>query len=263
MNSNKLRFLGTCACDFSPRLNTDLRDRYDPDARRSSALLVNGHYLIDAGIHISDEFRISGEDPAGVTDLFLTHLHRDHFDPEAVARIAAAKPEPLRVWVRDDAVMPDIPNTEIRRMRAAECYAVNNKAGDELCVTGLSANHDPAAFPQHLIFSLNGKTFFYGCDGAWFLSATWEELTDRHFDMMILDGTCGDYTGDCRIAGHNCIPMIRLLIPSLKTIGAVDEKTAIWISHLAPSLHKPHRETEAILAADGVRVASDGLTVEL
>ena len=259
MKANKLLFLGTCACDFSPRLNTDCRDRFDPDARRSSALLVNGRYLVDAGIHILDEFRISGEDPAAVTDLFLTHLHGDHFNPEAIAVIAAAKPEPLRVWVRDDAVLPGIPNTAIRRMRAGELYEVS----EELRVTGLPANHDPASFPQHLIFSLNGKTFFYGCDGSWFLSATWEELTNRHFDMMIMDGTCGDYTGDCRIAGHNCIPMIRLLVPSLKTIGAADEHTSFWLSHIAPSLHKSHAETAELLARDGLHIARDGLTVTL
>ena len=88
-------------------------------------------------------------------------------------------------------------------------------------------------------------------------------MKNKRFDLMVLDGTCGDYTGDFRVAEHNSVPMIRLLLPSLRTIGATDGNTAIWISHLAPSLHRPHRETETLLAADGVRVAYDGATVDL
>ena len=254
-----LRFLGTAACDFSPLLATEFRDRYDLDARRSSALLMNGRYLVDAGTHILDEFRISGEDPARVTDLFLTHFHGDHFNPGAIAKIAAARPAPLRLWVRRDAVDPQIPNTEIRRLNEGEETAVN----EDLSVTAVATNHDPASFPQHFLFALNGKRVFYGCDGGWFLNAAWRAMKNKRFDLMVLDGTCGDYTGDFRVAEHNSVPMIRLLLPSLRTIGATDGNTAIWISHLAPSLHKSHRETEALLAADGIRVAYDGATVDI
>ena len=34
MMNTKITFLGTCACDFSPRLKTDCRDRFDNDAYR-------------------------------------------------------------------------------------------------------------------------------------------------------------------------------------------------------------------------------------
>ena len=42
-------FLGTCACDFSPRLQTDCKDRFDKDVRRSSSILIDGHILVDCG----------------------------------------------------------------------------------------------------------------------------------------------------------------------------------------------------------------------
>ena len=42
-------FLGTCACDYSPKLKTEFADTFDFDARRSSAFLLNGRYLIDCG----------------------------------------------------------------------------------------------------------------------------------------------------------------------------------------------------------------------
>ena len=55
-----LLFLGTCACDFSPKLKTDLKDRFDENARRSSAVLMNGSFLIDAGVHLLESMRIAG-----------------------------------------------------------------------------------------------------------------------------------------------------------------------------------------------------------
>ena len=66
---SKITFLGTCACDFSPRLKTDLKDKFDKDARRSSAILIGESTLVDCGMHILDELRISGTDPAKIKDI--------------------------------------------------------------------------------------------------------------------------------------------------------------------------------------------------
>jgi hypothetical protein len=79
----------------------------------------------------------------------------------------------------------------------------------------------------------------------------------------VLDGTVGDYEGDFRMAEHNSIPMIRLMLPSMKTKEIVTEKTKVYISHLAPRLHKSHAETVEIVKNDGICVAYDGLTVEI
>lgn len=44
-------FLGTCACDFSPLLQTDKKNCFDKDVRRSSSILLNGHMLVECGPH--------------------------------------------------------------------------------------------------------------------------------------------------------------------------------------------------------------------
>jgi hypothetical protein len=62
---------------------------------------------------------------------------------------------------------------------------------------------------------------------------------------------------------HNSIPMIKVMLPSLKTWGVIDENTETYISHLAQSLHAPHEETEKICASFGVKVAYDGLRVQV
>ena len=47
----------------------------------------------------------------------------------------------------------------------------------------------------HYIFSREGKSFFYGCDGAWFLAQTWSVLQKQKLDVMILEATVGEYAG--------------------------------------------------------------------
>ena len=252
----KLQFLGTSACEFSPRLNTDLKDKFDKDARRSSSAIVNDRFLLDCGIYTPESLGIAGINTNGITDIFLTHLHRDHYIKENVELLAEGRETPLRVWVRADAVI-DLEGVEIVRMTPYTTYEV----ADGVCVTGLPANHDPRAYPQHILLEVGERKLYYGIDGAWMLHDSFKFLKNKKLDIAVLDCTSGDYNGDFRMGEHNSIPMIRLMLPSLKTIGAIDEHTNIILTHLAPSLHKSHAETEIIANEFGATVAYDGRTV--
>ena len=252
-NTFELFFMGTCACEFSPRLKTDLKDKFDKDARRSSSLLVDGKILIDCGIHTVESLGIAGIPLSDITDIFITHLHRDHYQPDNIQKIADAKSEPLRLYVREGAILPEYRNVDVIFMTQFEKYSTGS-----LTATGIPANHSPIHNPQHFIIEKGDKSFFYGCDGAWFLHDSFKFLTDKHLSLAVFDCTCGDYVGDFRMGEHNSIPMIRMMLPSLKTIGAIDGNTKIMISHLAPSLHKTHAETEEIIADFGT-VAYDGM----
>ena len=257
-NSFELYFLGTCACDFSKRLETDLKECFDKDARRSSAMMIGENYLIDCGVHTCESLAIAKFDIEKITDIFITHLHRDHFNSSNIANIGKGRTTPLRLWVREDAALPEIEGVEIKRMKLFKEYNIG-----AMKVTSIPANHDPAVSPQHFIIEKDGKKLFYGCDGGWFLNETYNALRGAKLDMAVLDATVGDYEGDFRAAEHNSIPMIRLLLPSLRTIGAIDESTAIYLSHIAPSLHVSHAKTVEIAKAFGAHVAYDGLALEL
>lgn len=84
----------------------------------------------------------------------------------------------------------------------------------------------------------------------------------RHInlDALVIDATCGDYEGDYRIGEHNSVPMIRLMMPSFKNLVIINERTKIYLTHLAPSLHKPHDEKQKLVKKDGFTVAYDGMT---
>ena len=257
MPTFELQFLGTSACDFSPRLEGDCKDCFDKDARRSSAMLINGHVLIDCGIHTLDSLRIIGKPYGEITDLVVTHLHRDHFDRDHVAALAEGRDTPLRMWVRENADIDPIPNVTICKMALFQAYDM----GNGVTVTGMPANHAAKTCPQHVMLELDGRKLFYGCDGAWLLNDTYQFLYDKQLDAAVFDCTVGDYVGDFRLCEHNSIPMLRLMLPSLLTVHAIKPDTLIYFSHLAPSLHKPHEETVAIAKDMGADVAYDGLTV--
>lgn len=254
-----LTFLGTCACDFSPRLESDLRDKFDKDARRSSALLIGGEILIDCGTHTINSLDILGIPYEQITTLLITHLHSDHFDIENIRTLAKSRHTPLNIWVREGADVPEIPNATINEMRPLERYEI----ADNTYVTGLMANHDDKAYPQHLLVELDDKKIFYGCDGAWLLNSTYYHLCQKRLDVAVFDCTTGDYEGEWRIGEHNSIPMLRTMLPSLRSVEIITDKTKVYFSHLAPSLHKPHEQTVKIAHTLGALVAYDGLTIEL
>ena len=255
----KITFLGTGAHDYAKTLATDFKDKFDKDARRSSAMMIGERYLIDCGDHILDELRIAGIDTSKITDIFNTHQHCDHFNVENAARIAEMAGGSVRLWVREGASIPEAPGVEVVHMKQFERYEVK----DGFFITGMPANHEPNVNPQHLIIETEGKKLFYGCDGGWLLNPTYNYMREERFDLMVLDCTVGDYVGDLRLGEHNSIPMIRLMLPSFRTTNITTEQTVIILSHIAPSLHAPHDETVEIAKEIGCLVAYDGLTIEM
>jgi phosphoribosyl 1,2-cyclic phosphate phosphodiesterase len=259
MEKYKLCFLGTCACDFSPRLKDELRDRFDNDARRSSALMIGESLLIDCGIHTLESLSIAGKDTRKISDILITHLHGDHYNEDNIRAIASGERAPLRLWVRAGAEIGQIENVEVIEMEQFCRYEI----AEGISVCGMPANHDPKAHPQHFLLNLEGKKLFYGCDGGWMLNESYNFLRGAKIDLAVLDATVGDYEGDFRAAEHNSIPMIRLLLPSLRTIGAICDESEIYLSHIAPSLHVSHAETVKIAESFGAKVAYDGLEITI
>ena len=254
----KILFLGTCACDYSPELNGRFKDKFDYDARRSSSVLINGKVLVDCGDHTLDSLRISGTDISGITDIFVTHLHSDHFRINSIKHIASLTKTKLKLWVREDAQIPETDGIELVRMKTGVPYSANG-----LTVTSFKANHNENVSPQHFLFDDGEKKFFYGLDGAWILHETYYGLKNAKIDLLVLDGTCGNAPAEWRIGEHNTLPMIKLMLPSFRAWGITGEKAEIYISHIAPSLHKPHKEIVAEMKEYGVKVAHDGLEIEI
>ena len=250
-------FLGTGAADFSPLLETELADRLDQNTRRSSALLLDGTLLIDCGPHTAHAAELLGIDTAKIQNLLITHIHSDHFSPASIERLAKGK-ETLHLWLCEEAkaagFSPELPGVTLHYVKPFEEYVIGGYR-----VTALPANH--TGFPVHysIVEPAEGRKLFYGCDGAWFLNETFYKLWNQRYDVFILDGTVGDYLGDFRMGEHNSIPMIRLMLPSLRSQGVLGAETKVYLSHIARTLHTGHEELAALLKKDGLLAAYDGL----
>ena len=95
------------------------------------------------------------------------------------------------------------------------------------------------------------------------MTKTFNYLSHSRLDAMVLDATVGDYEGDFRMAEHNSLPMIRMMLPSLKTKDIITGETKIYLSHIAPRLHKSHAETVIIAEKDNLIVACDGMGISI
>lgn len=256
----EIRFLGTCAADFSPLLATEFKNKLDKDARRSSSVLVDEHLLIDCGVHTIESLEIQNISLSKVNVLLLTHLHDDHYQSENIRVIAEAACRKLQVYAHRSALpilkkeLADS-NVEIHALT----YGKSRKLKCGITVTALPANH--TYFPCHYLLETDTKSVYYAIDGAWIMSDTYRFLKDKKLDIIVLDATVGDYEVDERVAAHNSIPMIRLMMKSIYGFNICDEHTRIILSHIAPSLHASHDETVKRLEKDNMEVAYDGLII--
>ena len=258
----KIKYIGTAACDYSPLLNTKFKDCLDKDARRSSCALIDGHILIDCGDHTIESLRIQNIPLNSIDTLLLTHLHHDHYQPENIRCLAAACESTLKIYTHNDAKIKldcDLDGANVEKVPLKCGEEIN--ISEDTSITAFPANH--TEFPVHYLIESLDKKIYYALDGAWITYDAFHGLKNKAVDLLVLDGTVGDYEGDLRVSEHNSIPMIRLMLKSFPKFNICAEHAEIYISHIAPSLHKSHDETVELLKKDNIKVAFDGLEVTL
>ena len=259
----ELTFLGTGTAGRDRRAlpGGEFENSFDKSVRRCSSALLNRNTLIDCGPFTVSSLKIIGKPLGEITDIFFTHLHGDHYQSSAVEEIAAARSTPLRVWAREDAKFPPMPNVEFHYMKDLTAY--ETPCG--FSVTGLRSNHEQKYTPQYLLFEAGAKKFLYATDGAWMLFETFYYLRNAHLDLICWDATVGDDSRNFRMAEHNSIPMLRLMKGSLEDFNTFDEHSQIWLTHVGLPGSCAHlatqEEIERQVAPDGFRVAYDGLTI--
>ena len=253
----ELLFLGTGAADWT------MEDKVPgKEFRRNSAALLDKTVMLDCGSYIFDFLQDSGDETLydNVTDILITHNHKDHVHAESVR--ALADKQPIRVGC-DKAVMEKIGAHEnIAYIKLSPFHKVQMGA---YIVTPILANHDNVAdgenFSFHYIIETpDGKKLLYATDGAWFLRPSWEEMKQHKLDLAVLDCTVGDFH-DWRVFEHNTIPMLREMVQEMNNMEMMSENGKIIATHLARTLHEPHEVTAEILKEFGMETAYDGLHV--
>ena len=252
---NTLEFLGTGAADW----NIEERCGF---FRRNSSAMLNGEILLDAPFHILDY-----KEECGRADLFsslrlvlITHDHPDHVSIDALR--ALAKEHPVTVAC-DEALAHQL--ADIEGITYLPLSLDTEHAFDGYRITPVLANHDVILTKDmravhYIIRTPDGKTLFYGLDGAWFLRPSWQVMLTHRFDLMVFDCTSG-IADDWRIFEHNTIPMLRLLCEEICRRDLLAPCGRLVASHLARTLHADHETTASILQKDNILTAYDGLAL--
>lgn len=225
----KLKFLGTGAADWCGR---DARGEY----RRFTSTLIDSSLLID----INSDVLALIPDISAVSDVFFTHSHKDHFDPDALKQLA-----PCRVYAHESwAGGISGAGLEVIPLRIGE--PVSTPAG--FSVTPLPSNHsteDPGEITLHYLIEKDSRRVLYATDGAWLLAKEMNIIGSRVLSAAVFDATIGDgFDGDYRIFGHNSIDMIRFMLKTLRKTGRISEDTPVFLTHMARTLHGTQLEIE-------------------
>lgn len=256
----ELHFLGTGAADWN------IKER-EPgmEWRRFSSTLIDGKLLIDPGPHIFDYAESAGLPHLfdNVTDIIITHSHQDHFNCKNTLRVCSG--------ARNCRVFGDSASLRKLTRELGENTTVDFRtvtpgvrfyAGD-YSIMPVRSNHgttDKKEITLNYAIKNGDQQMFYGLDTGWFLYESWVRLRKMRFDCMVFELTIGDIApGDDRIFGHTSIPMLEIMLQTLRAQGCMKPDCRAVATHLAKTLHTDHASTAAKLAPLGVDLAYDGM----
>ncbi len=248
-----LRFLGTGGLGARPR-NKLLRDY-----RRFSSLLIDDNIIIDPSEDIfefEESFMLSGMTKE-ITDVFITHSHIDHFSVVAVERLS--KEKRIRVYATEALknellVLNNIEFTEIKPLSLIRLGKYN--------ILPLSSNHTTDIKDEialNFLLESEGKTVFYGLDGAMINPEAWEILKEVKLDAAILECALASSPYSSLSVNHNNFSSVNIIKDIFLSSGVADEDTKFILSHI-PTSKKRSVHEELSEAANGTpfKIAYDG-----
>jgi len=242
----KLRFLGTGAADWN---GMDERGEH----RRLTSTLIDNSLLIDFTQTAQDMLPQN----ADIRRILITHSHRDHFDPAAIAALAPAVLYAHESWASEI----NIPNVEVHPVAVGEWI----QAG-EYEIMALPSNHSTERLHEQTVNYVVKKEeqfFLYATDGAWLPNRALKLMKGLHLDGMAIDATIGDgHEGDYRIFEHNSLPMIRIMVDTMKKTGLLKPEARVFLTHMARTLHGTQKQLESENTAPYV-VCCDGMETEI
>ena len=277
----KVTFLGTAAAEGIPALWCECevcrkaQQQRGRDLRRRCAYLIDSDTLVDFGPDIfwqCTEFNI---DLTRIDRIVFTHAHSDHLNgiefiwrrtpwfstlrhrikvfgsPAIFARMLSQITMDSSIYQLSDLLIDPV---EVRHGQTTD-------DGDFELLT-LNADHAPGLEPQVHVIGRNGKRFFIANDTGFLREESWELLKGVKLDLVEIDCTCGLRTPDCD-RGHQGVNSVLAFRDRLLDLGCITPETPVYANHFSHNGGALHADLEAFFAPHRIRVAYDGLTVEL
>lgn len=263
----ELLFLGTGAADW----NLSQR-RGGEFFRRFSSLLVDGTLLIDPGPHIFD-FAECAQDShlfCNVRSVAITHSHADHVNADSLKKLANIAANDGGIAIYCDAAVRDM---LIARGVSGDTveYTVllpfaEYSTADGYIIIPCRSNHGvylDGECTLNYIVKKDGRSFFYGLDSGWIMYDTWQVIKKERPQTVIFECTLGNCPGDDRMFGHTGIPMLEIMIETMRAQHGPADDAAYYTSHMARTLHGTHEQLVRQLKPLGVIPAYDGMKVSV
>ncbi|RLI35958.1 hypothetical protein DRO55_04475 [Candidatus Bathyarchaeota archaeon] len=267
-------FLGTAAAEGWPALFCECeacsraRALGGRNIRTRSSILIDEVYKVDLPPDNYLHMLRYGLNLARVRYLFITHTHYDHFQPddllmrrEPFAHIRSE--EPLNIYGNEEAIsgvestVKGYPNINLK-LQLVEPFQPFKAGG--LRVTPLLADHKGDRKPLLYLFEGGGRVILHGYDSGWFPEETWRVLNGYVIDLAILDCTSGALPTARYHMGIDCLLRVK---ERMLSEGLASKDTIFVATHFSHNGGLLHDELESKLEPEGVKVAFDGLKIEV
>ncbi|MBC8597138.1 MBL fold metallo-hydrolase [Qingrenia yutianensis] len=292
-----MRFWGTSAGGTIPapfcrcRVCENARKVGGKEIRLRSAFRIDKKIMIDIGEDFAAQAARLNDDLYDTEHFLFTHPHEDHFNYMMfwLRYVASDRPpeKPISVYfvgnsfdivdkllystpliINKDAEYMSEKNVKFIKLDFLKWYKIN-----DIEVMALKAHHSTAVCENganYLIKLKNGKIMYYALDSGYYLDETFEVL--KNFKLDILVGECTfpeehikDENGRYFCPVHMDLTSCVDTLDKLYTIGTVDEKTQIYLSHIEAKglCHSELEEYFSKLERNySVKIAYDGLSID-
>ena len=276
----QFKFLGTAAAEGFPAVYCECeycmeaRRRMGKNVRTRSQSLINDDLLIDYPADIYLHVLQNNLKLYKVKYLLITHWHSDHFCPEELnlrggcfaptisgKMIIIGSSETYEKYVEFTAKsMPNIVRKDIEFKVIEPFESVKLGVYD---ITALPARHgNLKGFIYHI--KSDGKDVLYAHDTGYFYDSVIEYIRQNRIKFNFITFDCtniGISVPDD--SGHMGLENISRLKKVLKECGAIDGETVLFINHFSHNANPLHEELCEEAAKFGLRVAYDGLEIEI
>jgi len=270
----KLTYLGTAAAEGFPavfcncKYCIEARKLKGKNIRTRSQSLVNDDLLIDIPPDTYMHFLQNNIEAHKIKYLIITHSHSDHFYYDELK-------------MRHSPFAHDMSNQTLEIFCSQSVYNIFQKNGihentkvtlispyeklnfGDYTITGLPARHMNEN--EALIYIIQSdKTILYAHDTGYFYDEVFEYIKNNNIklDMISLDCTHVN-TSVSDQNKHMGLENTQRLVYRLSKIGAVSNKSLIYINHFSHNANPLHHLLENMVEDMGFKVSYDGLTVEI
>ena len=287
-------FLGTGAAEMYPNpfcaCQICQRARENRETRLRAAFLLDEKTMIDFGPDVPAASQHYGANLAEVENVLITHTHADHFNASTLDILTMTNmnhtmhfyfsPEGLE-WVNTVTELSKhlggtlgVIIDELLKRNKIALHALplfeTAQVGDKL-VTPIRTNHHGntgAEFAQNYLIDWAKGRWLYACDTGIYGEENLSFLKDfckngRALDVLITEGTNGSLHHP-QSAGHMTAENLCIQMAKLRAVGALDDHTRVYITHINQVQHFSHAEYQAYLdlhAPAHVTVAHDGMRI--